>query len=163
MGYIPYASSYIWQNITEPAKSIKPGHIYLFWYNRHQHDWTPMALIMKYEKEYNTFQAINFHYIHPNIRVPLLRSWDRLGLVNRDSDAVHIDYELIKTYVDDASIFLRRYKLDAISSPRLIPLDMFEEKYYRSYGHVVNASRPLLWNLSLKQFATRPAQGLFRE
>ena len=158
MAYIPYATSYIWQNITEHAKSIVPGHMYLFWYSNWQHDMTPLALVIKYEKEYNTFQAINLHYLHPDIRLPLVNTLDKLGLVNEVRDSIYIDYDLISYYSSEASLFLRRYKLDAIRAPRLIPISKFREKYWRSYGSMTPAIRPEIWHQSKKAFAmTRPS------
>ena len=134
---------------------MKMFNLYIFRYNYWQHDMTPMVLPFNFEPQYNTYQAINFHYLHPEVRIAVLETLDFMKFIHPDSKEVAIDYEMLQHLFKDTSVCLRRYKMPGISFLRHIPLNDFIDRHWASPGSLTPVFRTEMYHRSLNSMQTK--------
>jgi hypothetical protein len=128
---------------------MKMFNMYIFKYNFFKHDMTPLVLPFGYEPQHHTYQAINLHYLHPEVRLAVLETLDFMKLINPDTKEVVFDYEMLKHLFKDTSICLRRYKAEGVSVLRYIPLEDFIDRHWQSPGAMSSTFRTEMHSRSL--------------
>ena len=145
---MPVPTTYIFEEYKEQAKKWRIGgmklfNFYIFKYNFYKHDMTPLVLPFAFEQKYNTYQAINLHYLHPDVRIAVLETLDFIKLIHPDSKEVAVDYELLQHLFKDVSVCLRRYKAEGVS------LDDFVNRHWQSPGAMAPTFRTDMYGKSL--------------
>lgn len=151
---MPIPDQQIFMEYAEQARHWYTGgmrmfHLYIFKYDFFKHDLTPLVLPFAFETRYNTYMAVNLHYLHPEIRVSVLESIDFLKLIHPETKEVVIDYKLLQQLFEDVSICLRRYKANGVSLLRHVPLEDFISKHWQSPGAMEPGFRQEMYNRSL--------------
>lgn len=105
------------------TSNILMGSINDFIYAGAEHDRSPLALVWKYEPQYNTILAYNLHYFPIHYRQAILKFvLDSNAARIKNNQPMYIDYDRIKRYIPPSVGGVRRYKIVLINVYGTVPL-----------------------------------------